>query len=122
MILYNTILLKKSLIEKIMGKLNINLVIVLIAFALALVGSFYYYNHSSSEVDLQTGGDLGEKIIWDQNRQYPPDFTDAEKIVLVPQTDKVNREDHWKWDDTVVEIATEAEVDAAVRFLEALDK
>lgn len=53
--------------------------------------------------DLQVAEDLTK-------RQYPPGFTEEMKIVLVPQTDEVGKEEHREWDVTLREIAEDADL------------
>jgi len=87
-----------------MGKIKINPGLVLLVSLIAIVGVYFYTKTREEPETIQQ-----PEVIWDQQRQYPADFTDNEKIVLVPQTDDVPRPAHVKWDTTFQEIAEDVD-------------
>lgn len=115
------------------GKLTDFLIVVLVLIALILGYKIYRQSPQSFNILKERASSLTSRISLPKlkrkeppqtakpqevpsARVFPPDFTEEEKIVLVPQTDDVPKDEHLKWDETLRKIAQKADFLTLYRY------
>ena len=91
-------------------ELFLDLAILVLVFAILLLGSLVAQKEGLLPFvnDSQLESSSNYKDYFNQ-RKFPEDFTNDEKLALVPQTDDVPRQLHLDWDRVIQEIAEDVE-------------